>query len=76
MNALAGRFSLRTGGKGTYEITSQVAGIVAESGVTTGMATVFLYARILCGLDFIPGCRQSHGAGTVAGAVRIEISSR
>ena len=35
-------FTLRTRGKGTYEITEEVARIVRESGVTTGTATVFI----------------------------------
>ena len=35
-------FTIRTRGKGTYEITEEVAGIVLESGVTTGTATVFI----------------------------------
>ena len=35
-------FTIRTRGKGTYEITSEVARIVRESGVTTGTATVFI----------------------------------
>jgi len=35
-------FSLPTNGKGTYEITSLVADIVAEAGVTNGVATVFV----------------------------------
>jgi secondary thiamine-phosphate synthase enzyme len=33
---------IRTKGKGTYEITDQVAATVLESGVTTGTATVFI----------------------------------
>jgi secondary thiamine-phosphate synthase enzyme len=35
-------FTVRTRGKGTTEITSEVARIVRESGVTTGTATVFI----------------------------------
>jgi secondary thiamine-phosphate synthase enzyme len=35
-------FSLRTSGKGTYEITRQVAEVVSESGVKTGTVTVFV----------------------------------
>ena len=35
-------FSLRTRGKGTYEITSQVEAVVRESGVRAGLATVFI----------------------------------
>ena len=34
--------SLRTSGKGTYEITRQVAEVVSESGVKTGTVTVFV----------------------------------
>ena len=35
-------FTVRTRGKGTYEITDEVVRIVRESGVTTGTATVFI----------------------------------
>ena len=35
-------FTVRTRGKGTCEITDEVARIVRESGVTTGTATVFI----------------------------------
>jgi secondary thiamine-phosphate synthase enzyme len=35
-------FSLRTTGKGTYEVTDQVKEIVARSKVATGAATVFV----------------------------------
>jgi secondary thiamine-phosphate synthase enzyme len=35
-------FTVRTRGKGTYEITDEVARIVRESGITTGTATVFI----------------------------------
>ena len=42
MSAHAASFSLRTRGKGTYEITGQVAGVVAESGISTGTVTVFV----------------------------------
>ncbi len=35
-------FSLRTSGKGTYEITRQVSTIAAESGIQTGTITVFV----------------------------------
>jgi secondary thiamine-phosphate synthase enzyme len=35
-------FSLRTRGKGTYEITDEVAQVVTESGVQTGTVTVFV----------------------------------
>jgi secondary thiamine-phosphate synthase enzyme len=36
------RFTIGTRGKGTYEITNQVARIVGESGIVTGVATVFI----------------------------------
>ncbi len=36
------RFSVGTRGKGTYEITAEVARIVRESGIVTGLATVFI----------------------------------
>ena len=36
------RFTIGTSGKGTYEITNQVARIVGESGIVTGLATVFI----------------------------------
>ena len=42
MHAHSDLFTISTRGKGTYEVTDQVARIVAESGVTTGTATVFL----------------------------------
>jgi secondary thiamine-phosphate synthase enzyme len=35
-------FTIRTAGKGTYEITEQVSEIVSRSGVGTGTATVFV----------------------------------
>lgn len=35
-------FSIRTQGKGTTEITREVSGIVARSGVRTGTVTVFV----------------------------------
>ena len=35
-------FTIRTRGKGTYEITAEVERIISESGVTTGTATVFI----------------------------------
>ena len=34
--------TLRTRGKGTYEITDDVARIVRASGITTGTATIFV----------------------------------
>lgn len=42
MNAHSDIITLRTRGKGTYEITDEVARIVRASGVRTGMATVFI----------------------------------
>jgi secondary thiamine-phosphate synthase enzyme len=42
MSAHAATFTVRTRGKGTYEITDEVARIVAESGVKTGMVNVFI----------------------------------
>jgi secondary thiamine-phosphate synthase enzyme len=35
-------FSVRTHGKGTTEITREIAGIVAHSGIRNGMVTVFV----------------------------------
>ncbi|HEX8295010.1 MAG TPA: secondary thiamine-phosphate synthase enzyme YjbQ [Chthoniobacteraceae bacterium] len=35
-------FSIQTHGKGTYEITDEVARLVSASGVKTGTATVFI----------------------------------
>jgi secondary thiamine-phosphate synthase enzyme len=34
--------SVSTDGRGLYDVTAQVARVVAESGVTTGLCTVFL----------------------------------
>jgi secondary thiamine-phosphate synthase enzyme len=42
MKAHTASFSIRTRGKGTHEITTEVSRIVRESGVTTGLVTVFL----------------------------------
>jgi secondary thiamine-phosphate synthase enzyme len=42
MKAYTASFTIGTRGKGTYEITSAVDRIVRESGVKTGLATVFL----------------------------------
>ena len=36
------KFQVRTSGKGTYEITDQVAAIVSEAGFDSGTATVFV----------------------------------
>ena len=42
MKAHSDSLTVSTRGKGTYEITEQVSGIVRESGIRTGAATVFL----------------------------------
>lgn len=42
MTTYTGAFSVPTNGKGTYEITDQVAKIVSESKVTSGTVTVFV----------------------------------
>jgi len=42
MAAHAGAFQVRSSGKGTYEITEEVAAVVAESGVQAGTVTVFV----------------------------------
>ena len=42
MKAHCETLEVSTKGKGTYEITDAVAGLVAKSGVQTGTATVFL----------------------------------
>lgn len=42
MKAFTKTFEVRTSGKGTYEITDEVADLVRESGVRTGTVTVFL----------------------------------
>lgn len=42
MKALTRSFDIRTSGKGTYEITDEVAEIVRESGIQTGTVTVFI----------------------------------
>jgi secondary thiamine-phosphate synthase enzyme len=42
MNAHADTFTIRTRGKGTTEITDEVARIVRASGIETGTATVFI----------------------------------
>lgn len=42
MKAHTDSFTISTRGKGTYEVTDEVARIVRASGVTTGLATVFL----------------------------------
>ncbi len=42
MTAFVEMFTVRTHGKGTTEITNEVAGIVTGSGVRNGMVTVFV----------------------------------
>lgn len=42
MSAHSEEFSIRTSGKGTYEITDQVTRIVQEAGIATGTVTVFV----------------------------------
>lgn len=42
MSAHSEEFSIQTSGKGTYEITREVARIVDEAGVATGTVTVFV----------------------------------
>lgn len=42
MTALTKTFEVRTSGKGTYEITEEVAAIVRSSDIQTGTVTVFI----------------------------------
>ncbi len=42
MPAHSATFSVTSSGKGTYEITDHVRAVVAESGMTTGIVTVFV----------------------------------
>ena len=42
MKAHTDQFVVATRGKGTYDITDEISGIVRASGVTSGTATVFL----------------------------------
>ena len=42
MAAHAETFQVRTRGKGTFEITEEVAAIVKRSGISTGIVTVFV----------------------------------
>jgi len=42
MPSHAASLSLQTSGKGTYEITRNLEKIVSESGITTGVVTVFV----------------------------------
>lgn len=36
------QFDIRTSGKGTYEITTEVAGVVRSSGIHTGIVNIFV----------------------------------
>ena len=42
MHVHTASFTVRTRGKGTYEVTSQVEAIIRESGVRAGQVTVFI----------------------------------
>src|SRR3954465_1987565 len=42
MSVRSEQFEVRTRGKGTYEITDQVQKIVKQSGIATGIVTVFV----------------------------------
>ena len=42
MKAVTETFTIRTRGKGTYEITDQVARVIQASGIRTGTATVLI----------------------------------
>src|SRR3954467_4570854 len=42
MKAVTETFSIRTRGKGTYEITDQVARVIQGSGIQTGTVTVLI----------------------------------
>ena len=42
MKAITESFVIPTRGKGTYEITEQVESLLRESGIRTGLATVFV----------------------------------
>jgi secondary thiamine-phosphate synthase enzyme len=42
MHAKTASFTVQTAGKGTYEITGEVASLVRQSGVQTGTVTVFV----------------------------------
>ena len=42
MKAYTATFEVQTKGKGTYEITDKVGGILRKSGVQTGVVTVFI----------------------------------
>jgi len=42
MKVHTAEFSIQTKGKGTYEITDEIAGIVNDSGITSGQVTLLL----------------------------------
>lgn len=42
MSSFQKQFDIRTSGKGTYEITTEVAGVVRSSGIHTGIVNVFV----------------------------------
>ena len=42
MKAVTESFDIATRGKGTYEITDKVEALLSRSGITTGLATVFV----------------------------------
>jgi secondary thiamine-phosphate synthase enzyme len=42
MSTYSAEFTFNTRGKGTYEITDQIARVVSESGVATGTVTLFV----------------------------------
>ncbi len=42
MSSFQKQFDIRTSGKGTYEITTEVAGVVRSSGIRTGIVNVFV----------------------------------
>ncbi|MFN4874507.1 MAG: YjbQ family protein, partial [Akkermansiaceae bacterium] len=42
MKVHTAEFSVRTRGKGTYEISDEIARIVADSGIVSGQVTVLL----------------------------------
>lgn len=42
MKAFSGNFEVRTSGKGTYEVTSEVARLLRQAAVDTGLVTVFI----------------------------------
>lgn len=43
MIALTESFQVKTRGKGTYEITDEIAALVRKSGIQNGLATVFIH---------------------------------